>query len=191
MQRNYDPTAWPPHLAVGLAFRRQAAQEIDSVVKKLQATNTITLGLPRDAAADVLPRRPEEADRLCDRDVHAHPRRGEGRAEAAADQGRLRAGEHPEPAGPGRQRHRRSSNAAAPSTPSPATSRSTSRRSATSRPSQLLVLKSSGIAKFEDLNGKIVAVATGGSSEPELKHIIEDQQAQRPRHQRRRSRRRR
>jgi len=39
--------------------------------------------------------------------------------------------------------------------------------------SQLLVLKSSHIAKFEDLNGKIVAVATGGSSEPELKHIIE------------------
>src|SRR4029079_454203 len=29
------------------------------------------------------------------------------------------------------------------------------------------------IAKFEDLNGRIVAVATGGSSEPELKHIIE------------------
>jgi glutamate/aspartate transport system substrate-binding protein len=39
--------------------------------------------------------------------------------------------------------------------------------------SQLLVLKSSHIAKFEDLNGKIVAVATGGSSEPELKHIVE------------------
>ena len=39
--------------------------------------------------------------------------------------------------------------------------------------SQLLVLKSAHIAKFEDLNGKIVAVATGGSSEPELKHIIE------------------
>jgi glutamate/aspartate transport system substrate-binding protein len=39
--------------------------------------------------------------------------------------------------------------------------------------SQLLVLKNSHIAKFEDLNGKVVAVATGGSSEPELKHIIE------------------
>ena len=38
--------------------------------------------------------------------------------------------------------------------------------------SQLLVLKSSRIAKFDDLNGKIVAVATGGSSEPELKHIM-------------------
>ena len=32
------------------------------------------------------------------------------------------------------------------------------------------MLKNSGIAKFEDLNGKIVAVATGGSSEPELKN---------------------
>ena len=40
--------------------------------------------------------------------------------------------------------------------------------------SQLLVLKKSGIAAFSDLNGKIVAVATGGSSEPELKHIIEE-----------------
>ena len=40
--------------------------------------------------------------------------------------------------------------------------------------SQLLVLKKSGIADFKDLNGKIVAVATGGSSEPELKHIIEE-----------------
>ena len=39
--------------------------------------------------------------------------------------------------------------------------------------SQLLVLKASRIAEFEDLNGKVVAVATGGSSEPELKHIIE------------------
>ena len=35
------------------------------------------------------------------------------------------------------------------------------------------VLKKLGLRKFEDLNGKIVAVATGGSSEPELKHIIE------------------
>ncbi|SFB90538.1 amino acid ABC transporter substrate-binding protein, PAAT family [Polaromonas sp. OV174] len=39
--------------------------------------------------------------------------------------------------------------------------------------SQLLVLKNSKISKFEDLNGKIVAIATGGSSEPEMKHIIE------------------
>ncbi|UZF95800.1 amino acid ABC transporter substrate-binding protein [Bosea sp. NBC_00550] len=38
--------------------------------------------------------------------------------------------------------------------------------------SQLLVLKSSGIAKYEDLNGKIVAVATGGSSEPDLKKLV-------------------
>ena len=38
--------------------------------------------------------------------------------------------------------------------------------------SQLLVLKNSGIAKYEDLNGKIVAVATGGSSEPDLKKLI-------------------
>ncbi len=38
--------------------------------------------------------------------------------------------------------------------------------------SQMLVLKSSRISKFDDLNGKIVAIATGGSSEPELKHII-------------------
>ena len=40
--------------------------------------------------------------------------------------------------------------------------------------SQLLLLKSSGISKYEDLDGKIVVVATGGSSEPELKHIIEE-----------------
>ena len=56
--------------------------------------------------------------------------------------------------------------------------------------SQLLVLKSSHIAKFEDLNGKIVAVATGGSSEPELKHIIETNKLNVRVHQRRRSRRR-
>jgi glutamate/aspartate transport system substrate-binding protein len=40
--------------------------------------------------------------------------------------------------------------------------------------SQLLVLKSSGISKYEDLDGKVVVVATGGSSEPELKHIMQD-----------------
>jgi glutamate/aspartate transport system substrate-binding protein len=40
--------------------------------------------------------------------------------------------------------------------------------------SQLLVLKKSGISTFDDLNGKIVAVAAGGSSEPELKEIIRD-----------------
>ena len=40
--------------------------------------------------------------------------------------------------------------------------------------SQLLVLKASGIKSYADLNGKIVAVATSGSSEPELKHIIEE-----------------
>jgi glutamate/aspartate transport system substrate-binding protein len=38
--------------------------------------------------------------------------------------------------------------------------------------SQLLILKSSGISKYEDLDGKVVVVATAGSSEPELKHII-------------------
>jgi glutamate/aspartate transport system substrate-binding protein len=37
---------------------------------------------------------------------------------------------------------------------------------------QLLVLKNSGIHGFEDMNGKVVVVATGGSSEPELKQII-------------------
>src|SRR5713226_10553769 len=40
--------------------------------------------------------------------------------------------------------------------------------------SQLLVLKSSKISKYEDLDGKVVVVATGGSSEPELKHIMQD-----------------
>jgi glutamate/aspartate transport system substrate-binding protein len=40
--------------------------------------------------------------------------------------------------------------------------------------SQLLVLKSSRISKYEDLDGKVVVVATGGSSEPELKHIMQD-----------------
>ena len=39
--------------------------------------------------------------------------------------------------------------------------------------SQLLVLKASGIRNYADLNGKIVAIATSGSSEPEIKHIME------------------
>ncbi|MGO4403349.1 amino acid ABC transporter substrate-binding protein [Bosea sp. RAF48] len=38
--------------------------------------------------------------------------------------------------------------------------------------SQLLVLKSSGIRNYDDLNGKIVAVATGGTSEPDLKKLV-------------------
>src|SRR5262249_37789331 len=38
--------------------------------------------------------------------------------------------------------------------------------------SQLLVLKSSGINSYDDLNGKVVAVATGGSSEPDLKNLM-------------------
>ncbi len=38
--------------------------------------------------------------------------------------------------------------------------------------SQMLVLKSTGIKSYDDLNGKIVAVATGGSSEPDLKNLI-------------------
>src|SRR5439155_15613128 len=42
--------------------------------------------LPGNAAADVLPRRREEAHRLRHRDVHAHPGRSEGRAEGARDQ---------------------------------------------------------------------------------------------------------
>ncbi len=37
--------------------------------------------------------------------------------------------------------------------------------------SQLLILKSSGIKNYDDLNGKIVAVATGGTSEPDLKKL--------------------
>lgn len=41
--------------------------------------------------------------------------------------------------------------------------------------SQMLALKSSNIADFKDLAGKIVAVATNGSSEPEIKHIIAEQ----------------
>jgi len=38
--------------------------------------------------------------------------------------------------------------------------------------SQLLILKSSGIKNYDDLNGKIVAVATGGTSEPDLKKLM-------------------
>ncbi|MBD3846020.1 amino acid ABC transporter substrate-binding protein [Bosea sp. SSUT16] len=38
--------------------------------------------------------------------------------------------------------------------------------------SQLLVLKSTGIKNYDDLNGKIVAVATGGTSEPDLKKLV-------------------
>ena len=41
--------------------------------------------------------------------------------------------------------------------------------------SQMLVLKASGIHDFKDLNGKIVAVATSGSNEPEIRRIIEDE----------------
>lgn len=39
--------------------------------------------------------------------------------------------------------------------------------------SQLLVLKASGIHNYADLNGKVVAVATSGSSEPEIKQIMD------------------
>ncbi len=38
--------------------------------------------------------------------------------------------------------------------------------------SQLLALKSTGIKNYDDLNGKIVAVATGGTSEPDLKRLM-------------------
>jgi len=38
--------------------------------------------------------------------------------------------------------------------------------------SRLLILKSSGIKNYDDLNGKIVAVATGGTSEPDLKKLV-------------------
>ena len=41
--------------------------------------------------------------------------------------------------------------------------------------SQLLVLKGSPVHDFKDLNGKVVAVATSGSNEPEIRHIIETQ----------------
>jgi glutamate/aspartate transport system substrate-binding protein len=40
--------------------------------------------------------------------------------------------------------------------------------------SQMLVLKASGINGISDLNGKIVAIATGGSSEPEMKAIVKE-----------------
>ncbi len=40
---------------------------------------------------------------------------------------------------------------------------------------QLLVLKSSGIKDVADLNGKVVAIATGGTSEPTVKRLIEQQ----------------
>lgn len=38
--------------------------------------------------------------------------------------------------------------------------------------SQLLVLKATGIKSYDDLNGKIIAVATGGTSEPDLKKLM-------------------
>ncbi|HWK44758.1 MAG TPA: amino acid ABC transporter substrate-binding protein [Stellaceae bacterium] len=40
---------------------------------------------------------------------------------------------------------------------------------------QLLVLKDSGVKSFADLNGKVVLVATAGSSEPELQKIMTEQ----------------
>ncbi len=38
---------------------------------------------------------------------------------------------------------------------------------------QLLVLKSSGIKDLPDLNGKVVAIATGGTSEPTVQRLID------------------
>ena len=40
---------------------------------------------------------------------------------------------------------------------------------------QLLVLKNSGIKDLSDLKGKIVIIATGGTSEPTVKHLLEDE----------------
>ncbi len=40
---------------------------------------------------------------------------------------------------------------------------------------QLLVLKDSGIKSMADLTGKIVMIATGGTSEPTAKHLLEDE----------------
>ena len=40
---------------------------------------------------------------------------------------------------------------------------------------QLLVLKSAGIKTLADLNGKIVIIATGGTSEPTVKHLLDDE----------------
>jgi glutamate/aspartate transport system substrate-binding protein len=40
---------------------------------------------------------------------------------------------------------------------------------------QLLVLKASGIKTLADLNGKIVIIATGGTSEPTVKHLLDDE----------------
>ena len=40
---------------------------------------------------------------------------------------------------------------------------------------QLLVLKDSGIKTLADLNGKIVIIATGGTSEPTVKHLLDDE----------------
>jgi glutamate/aspartate transport system substrate-binding protein len=39
---------------------------------------------------------------------------------------------------------------------------------------QLLVLKDSGIKDIKDLNGKIVAIATGGTSEPTVQRLIKE-----------------
>ncbi len=44
--------------------------------------------------------------------------------------------------------------------------------------SQMLALKASGIAAFKDLSGKVVAVVTSGSGEPEIKEIIEHEKLQ-------------
>lgn len=39
---------------------------------------------------------------------------------------------------------------------------------------QLLVLKDSGITDVKDLNGKVVIIATGGTSEPTIRRLIKD-----------------
>ena len=40
---------------------------------------------------------------------------------------------------------------------------------------QLLVLKNSGIKDLADLKGKVVIIATGGTSEPTVKHLLDDE----------------
>lgn len=40
---------------------------------------------------------------------------------------------------------------------------------------QLLVLKSTPIKSLSDLNGKIIIIATGGTSEPTIKHLLDDE----------------
>ena len=157
--------------ALGLTFGAAKAQEIDAVVKKLRATNTITMGIrealyptgflddnkkPTGYAVDFCTRIIDEIKtelKLPDLQIKYVPVNIQNRQALVAN------GTVDLECGGTVNTFSRNKQVDF----SPVSYVSTN---------QLLVLKSSGITKYEDLNGKVVAVATGGSSEPDLKKLM-------------------